>query len=410
MAQGDFTRINTNIGALNALNSLKSVQSKLGVSQLRLATGKRINESADDPAGLTIATKFNYRATGLGQALDNIGDAKNMLAVAEGGLQKINDILNKMRDKATQAASDTLGSAERYAIKNQLDDFASEINDIVQTTKWNGNKLLDGLGDFGNTVTFQVGVETATNNQLTLTSANFGRVDTTGLNIGTGSATVATVSDGGDIVNAIATADTSASLTELNTGTYTFRVVIGTNTNGSTSDSYIQLLGSGGTPQWVEADGNGDGGLIDNKVTFAYNSTTTRVINFGNGLSITLDSGLATGTTEATVSYARGGSYSGQMDTADNARAAITALEAAISTVSTRLQTVGAMVSRLNFREETVTIAKVNTEAAYSRIMDADMAFEQLQATKYQILQQTATAMLSQANTAPQGVLSLFRG
>ncbi len=285
MAQGDFTRINTNIGALNALNSLKQVQTKLGIAQLRLATGKRINEAADDPAGLTIATKFQYRASGLGQALDNIGDAKNMLSVAEGGLQKINDILIKMRDKAEQAASDTLGTSERTAISSQLTQFVSEINDIVNSTKWNGNKLLDGLSSFSsNTVTFQTGADNETAAKITLTSSGFGSVTATDLGV--------------------------------------------------------------------------------------------------NSLTVTDSS---------------------------NAAAAMDTISSAIASVSLNLQTLGALVTRLNFREETVTIAKVNTEAAYSRIMNADMAWEQLEATKYQILQQTATAMLAQANTAPQNVLSLFR-
>lgn len=284
MAQGDFTRINTNIGALNALNSLKNVQKQLGMHQLRLATGKRINEAADDPAGLTIATKFEYRASGLGVALDNIGDAKNMLAVAEGGLSKIKDILILMRAKVEAAASDTLGSDERDAIATQLTDFKSEIDNIVQTTKWNGKKMLDGMGDFSYQIMFQVGAETDSANQITLSSGNFGNVDSTALTIG---------------------------------------------------------------------------------------------------------------------------SFS--VDTATNALAFIGSLDSAVKTISSRLQTIGSQVSRLNFREDTVTIAKVNTEAAYSRIMNADMAFEQLEATKMQILQQTSTAMLAQANTAPQNVLSLFK-
>ncbi|MDA8218415.1 MAG: flagellin, partial [Dehalococcoidales bacterium] len=266
MATGDFTRINTNIGALNALNALKDVQSKLGVSQLRLATGKRINQAADDPAGLTIATKFGYRSSGLGQALANIGDAKNMMAVAEGGLQKINDILTQMRDKATQAASDTLGSSERGAIKAQLAQFTSEIDAIVGNTTWNGNKLLDGLSSIGGTVTFQTGADTDSSNQISLTSSGFTAMDSNTLSI--------------------------------------------------------------------------------------------------NSLSVSSSA---------------------------SALASITSLSSAISAVSSNLQTVGALVSRLDFREETVTVAKVNTDAAYSRIMDADMANEQLNATKYQILQQTAT-------------------
>jgi len=150
MAVADFNRINSNIGALNALNSLNNVNKRLGIHQLRLATGRRINSAADDPAGLTIATAFRQRNDNLKVASSNIGDGKNLLSVAESGLNKVQDILIKMRNKAEQAASDTLGSSERSAISQQLTEYTSEINDIVDQTTWNGQKLLNGLGDFAN--------------------------------------------------------------------------------------------------------------------------------------------------------------------------------------------------------------------------------------------------------------------
>ena len=113
MAIGDSTRINTNIGALNALSALKTVNRILEKKQLQLATGRRINEVADDPAGFVISRRIDARARGLSVALDNVGTAKNVLAVAEGGLLNISDILVTMKEKVTQAASDTLSSAER---------------------------------------------------------------------------------------------------------------------------------------------------------------------------------------------------------------------------------------------------------------------------------------------------------
>jgi flagellin len=288
VATVDFNRIASNIAGLNALNALNTVNTQLSIHQTRLATGKRINEAADDPAGLTIATKFLSRSEGLGQALANIGDAKNLMSVAEGGLSKISDILVKMKTKATQAASDTLGSSERTAISNQLKDWASEIDNIVSTTKWNGNKLLDGLAAFGGTISFQVGADTSTADSITLASASFDNISAASLGLGAA------------------------------------------------------------------------------------------------GVSINV--------TSATFSSAL-------MNT----------LSTAIDTISSRLQTVGTLVSRLTFREETVTIAKTNVDAAYNRIMNADMAEEQLNATKNQVLQQTAIAMLSQANQAPQSIMSLFR-
>jgi len=130
MAQADYTRIATNIGALNALQSLRTINNKLGIHQQRLSTGKRINSAADDPAGLTIATKFLSRSEGMKVSLDNIGDAKNLLSVAESGVSRINDILVQMRNKVLSAASDTLGTEERAAIQTQLENYAAQIDDV----------------------------------------------------------------------------------------------------------------------------------------------------------------------------------------------------------------------------------------------------------------------------------------
>ncbi len=154
MADFDITRIAGNIGAMNALNSLQNINKQLSIHQTRLSTGKRINSAADDPAGLTIATKMNSRAEGLKTALDNIGDAKNLLSVAESGLGRINDILVQMQNKSESAASDTMGSAERDAIVTQLTAYSAQIDDISAQTQWNGKNLIDGTTG---TLSFQTG-------------------------------------------------------------------------------------------------------------------------------------------------------------------------------------------------------------------------------------------------------------
>ncbi|MBI4929107.1 MAG: flagellin, partial [Anaerolineae bacterium] len=155
MAEIDVTRIAGNIGAMNALNSLSYINKQLSVHQTRLATGKRINTAADDPAGLTIATKMQSRSEGLKTALGNIADAKNLLAVAESGLGRINDILVQMRNKVQAGGSDTMGSDERTAIKSQVDAYLSQINDLVSQTKWNGNALIGGASN----LVFQAGAD-----------------------------------------------------------------------------------------------------------------------------------------------------------------------------------------------------------------------------------------------------------
>jgi len=278
MASGDATRIFANIGAMNAMNNLTNVGRKVGVHQLRLSSGRRINSAADDPAGYTIGKKLEARTKMLSQALNNVGDAKNVLSVAEGGLQNINDILLTMKEKALQAASDTLGSAERNAIESQMDQMASEIDDIVSETTFNGTQLIDG----NYSATFQTGASQTDSLSFSL-SQNHG----------------------------------ASSL--------------------SVDDSNIDVSSS------------------------------------------------------------------------STASTAISRIETAITSVSHSLETIGSTVSRLDVKENTLSVGIANTEAAHSRIFDADMAKEQLELSKWQILQQTSTSMLTQANQSSQGVMALFR-
>lgn len=421
MAVADFSRVNSNIGALNALNSLNNVNKQLGMNQLRLATGKRINSAADDPAGLTIATTFRQRNENLKVALGNIGDGKNLMSVAEGGLNKVQDLLLEMRNKAEAAASDTLGTSERDAIADQLSAFAAEIDDIVDQTTWNGKKLLDGLNasdwGAGRTITLQTGAEVG--ETTTLTNTEFGSVAVSAIlssyvSSASATATVNVVSYSESVAQAATdasfTSGTSSTMTaglsELASGTYKVRINVTDNT--SNTGGTIQLLDSAGNALTID-DGSGTQGLAQ---TVDLNATDPATYDFGNGLTIAFDPDdlNANGTVEFDVNYSRAGStYTFNVSNATNASTVMTNLDTAIDTVSSRLQTIGTLTSRLSFKEENLAEAQINTEAAYNRIANADMAMSQLEATKYQILQQTATSMLAQANQAPQGLMQLFR-
>ena len=279
MGVGDFSRIGTNVAALEAQKSLNQISSKISVSQLRLSTGKRINTAEDDAAGFIIGKGLETRSRGLTVALSNIGDSKNTLAIAEGGLQSILSILQTMKEKATQAASDTLGGAERTAIENQMDDLAAEIDSIVD-------------------------------NDTTFNNAN----------------------------------------------------------------------------------------LIDGTFT---NKTTQVGANAGDTLSISItgdhDSG-SLSVADASLDVA----------SATAASTAISRLDNAIGNVQDSIRSIGSLQARLTTKESTLSTAITNTEASKSRILDADLAKEQLEVTKMQILQQTALVMLGQANVSPQNVLQLL--
>jgi len=306
------TRINTNIGALNALRSLTDINNRLSVAQLRLATGKRINNAADAAAGYSIAKKMNARSKGLGQALNNIGSAKNLLLVGEGHLNNIVDILTQMKTKAIQAADDSLGTSERTAIKAELSKLSDQIDLEVKQATWNSKNIFNG---------------TASSN---------------------------------------ATA-----------GNVLFRFQIGSGNSATNDLLEFNLLKTGN----VSLE-NGTTGFRPNQMRLNTSSGGTRLS--GN----TLAGSLLGSTASVHVLMGR--------------------LDNAIADVSEALSYIGSVVNRLTYQETSLTVAETNTEAARSRIEDADMAFEQLESTKLQILQQTASAMLAQANSGPQAILSLF--
>ena len=276
----DLTRINTNLQAISSLNALQRTNSQLGIRQLRLATGSQINRAEDDSAGYTIAKKLEARVRGQAKALQNIGDAKSMLTVAEGGLNSIMDILQSMKEKTVQAANDTMGATERTAIKNELDALASEVAEILSDSTFNGTSLFSSVGT---SFTFQVNAENG--DTFVAAIATIGATGASGMSIATG-------------------------------------------------DLVVTSAGSAGT-------------------SLAY-------------------------------------------------------IDSAINTVSTRLASIGDSQKRLSFKQENLQTSMVNYEAARSRIEDADFAKEQMEILKLQILQQTGTAALAQANTGPQSILQLF--
>ncbi|NLA06516.1 MAG: hypothetical protein GX872_02665, partial [Firmicutes bacterium] len=366
MAQADITRIASNIAGLNSLNALNNVNTKLGIHQLRLATGKRINEAADDPAGLTIATKFNAKSRGLGVSLDNIGDAKNLLSVAEAGLTKINDILLVVRDKAEQAANDALGVAEREAIRKQIDELLTEIDKIVDETEWNGTQLIDGTAD----LKFQTGYLSDGVTPITLSKAHDARK--LGVNL-EASLEVDESTPVDEVVAQIGLADVTGAPAPR--GDYTINVTF---TKGATADQ---------NELKYEVTGPTGFSTISEELTgTAGNDKWGTEIDFGCGFKMKLGT---MPSASANKSYNVYFAPANAVDSNENATAYMSKIDDAIATVSDSIAKIGASVSRLTFKEETLVVAKINTEAAYSRIMNADMAAEQLEATKLQILQQT---------------------
>jgi flagellin-like hook-associated protein FlgL len=247
---------------------------------------------------------------------------------------------------------------------------------------------------------------------------------------------IGTVVDSGNTVfNSIApTADTitvahpsgavNTNLSGLSSGTYTVKVTSGkTTTDGDTST--VQLLDASGKAlligQGADATHPDGTGTVANSLTVDLHAGA-QVVDFGNGLTVSLaqNTSAATTVSSATVGFTQAGSYSLKTSgttgnvlsgesTAKDFSDFMAYVSGKMTTVSTQLSQVGALEDRLNYKSDQVTSAQTNVQGAYNRIMNADMASEQVSASKYQILQQTATAMLSQANSAPQFLLKLFQ-
>ena len=316
---GDFNKVNTNVTAMEARLSLNKINAELGNSRLKLSTGYKINNAEDDSAGFAIATKLRSRITGLEQALQNVSDAKSVMDIVEGSYSSIMDNLIEMKGLATQAANDTLSSAERTLIAKQINGLSIDINATADAAKFNGISLLPNAT--GQSLTFQVGEGTSDT-----MSVDLQRVDVIGL-FGNDDAGLGDSGDSADIN----VEDDAGNLT---------------------------------TDQQAR-------GQIDFEVT-----TTGSV----------------------TVVDADGADF----------RAFMTKVDTAIGTLNGYFNELGIDQRSLSGKEVNLTEAISANSAAKSRIMDVDFAKEQSNSVRLQILQQTATAALSQANMGPQAVLGFL--
>jgi flagellin len=264
-------RITHNVEAMNSYNALSKTSAAISKSMQRLSSGYRINSAADDAAGLGISESMRSQIRGLGQAQKNIQDGASMVQTAEGNLDEVHSMLQRVRELAVQYKNGSLDNNARTSIQNEVNQLASEISRIGSSASFNGINLLNSSA----TVSFQVGAN-----------------------------------DGQQI---------GVSLVDLAT-------TVGTN----------------------------------------YSSLST------------------TGTTD------------------------ISEIDGAITAVSTARATFGAVQNRLDHSLSVSASYQENLTAAESRIRDVDMADEMVALTKNQILSQAGTAMLSQANQAPQSVLRLL--
>lgn len=170
--------INTNIMSLVTQNNLNKSQSSLGTAIERLSSGLRINSAKDDAAGQAIANRMTAQVKGLTQAARNANDGISLTQTAEGNLNEINNNLQRVRELAVQAASDTNGTTDRGSIYTEMKQRLDEIDRVASSASFNGTKLLDGTASGG--INIQVGANTGSDEVIKIDSGALVNAKTSG--------------------------------------------------------------------------------------------------------------------------------------------------------------------------------------------------------------------------------------
>ncbi len=340
-------RINNNLIAMNTHRQLGIANTGASKSMEKLSSGYRINRAGDDAAGLSISEKMRAQIRGLNMASKNAQDGISLIQTAEGALNESHSILQRMRELAVQAANDTNVEIDRISLQSEIDQLAQELTRIAQNTEFNTQKLLDGTFKSSK---FHIGANAGQNISLSI-----GNMDAATLSVGDKytATSITTLKDSKSVI-------------------YTFKSA------GAT-------LGSTGSTLKAAYSGYYKG------VSTVATAKLYRIASEAYAKS--------------TVAITLGINISDQK----SANSAITTINNALETVSAERSKLGAYQNRLEHTISNLDNVAENLQASESRIRDVDMAKEMMEFTKQNILQQAATAMLAQANQAPQTVLQLLR-
>lgn len=203
--------IQTSFASMVAQSSLTSANDKLTTAMERLSTGYQVNSSADDAAGLSIATRMQATADGTEVAEDNVSDASSMLETADGALSDMSDIVSRMKDLATEAANGTYDDTDISAMNDEYQELADELGSVMSNTKYGGTSLLDTTsGKLGSSsVTFQVGASSSETLSVDV-SGDLGSINTDITSAQANNLTSATASASIDAMSSLLTDITTA--------------------------------------------------------------------------------------------------------------------------------------------------------------------------------------------------------
>jgi flagellin len=407
--------LNTNLDSLVAQNSLSTSGSQLADALSQLSSGLRINNSADDAAGYAIAQSMTSQINGLNQAAQNANDGVSLTQTATGALSEVTTDLQTMRDLAVESLNASNSSTDRADLNAQFQQLVADINSVASNTQFNGVNLLDGTFQGA---TFQIGANAGqTITVASVASAKAGNLGALYTGALTAAGTAGTYNAG-----------TAAAPNISNGDTVTFQVAVtpavGAATNYTTNA--VTLTGNAATDlasiaaainqsvasQGVIATVNGTTGITLSgntanagaAVAVTVGSSTGSIAGDATALTdLGVDSSDTIATTGASYLSASG------VTTVDSSNQSLVQIDAALQQLATSTANLGAYQNRFEALISGLNTDATNLTSAKSAIVDTDYAAATSNLSKAQILQQASTAMVAQANTIPQNILTLLQ-
>ncbi|HHF3032057.1 TPA: flagellin [Vibrio diabolicus] len=374
--------VNTNVAALVAQRHLTSATDMLNQSMERLSSGKRINSAKDDAAGLQISNRLQSQMRGLDVAVRNANDGISIMQTAEGAMNEVTNIMQRMRDLSLQSANGSNSKAERTALQEEVTALNDELNRIAETTSFGGRKLLNGT--FG-TSSFQIGATAGEAVQVGLRTMQPESLGSFSMSSYQRVSSDWTVQNGNNEI-VISYRDNNFEEQEI-------RIEAKAGDDIEELATYIN-----GQTDKVKASVNEEGQLqllMSHKDAIKYPGPT-----FSGGLADELELGKYV-TVNRTVD-------SIDISTVGGAQMAVGILDDALKTVDGSRAELGAYQNRFNHAINNLDNIHENLAASNSRIQDTDYAKETTQMVKQQILQQVSTSILAQAKQAPNLALTLL--
>ena len=395
-------RINTNLNAMTALNSATKNTALAGSSMEKLSSGLKINKAADNATGLAISEKMRSQIRGLDQASQNTQDGISVVQTAEGAIEEVGNIVQRMRELAVQGANETNTGSDRAKISEELTQLHEEIDRIAESTQFNGKDLLNGA----NTVRIENGHDITKDAKIEKVEIQDGfDFDDLGADI--------------KIKTTAAAQPNTAKKIELSSSNK-----YGIATDGLEDNGKIK---AGSTITITDSNGKSIKFTVKNEINSVGNDTKigdiTKTETAISGKEISLQVGANTSDSQtlkvkienvSTKSLGLDGDTITKMakEGAKGTTAAndmIKSLDKALERVNTSRANLGAMQNRLETTASNLTTSNENLTAAESRIRDVDVAEEMMNLSKLNLINQAAQAMMSQAKSQPEGVMQLLR-